>query len=288
MLNILQSFLAFAATMLVLATLVTLIIEIVARIFRRRYRIFTHLLRQLFKKELQPLIESSIKTQLGEDPDKVAAEIENPDIAQNVADNAAAYADAYTAAQQRLDDALAALDRPETGQVESIAEARKEIEAIRDRLESAPANVFALTAEGIPIGLNYFPFCRFRDTITMDGEVAYPCKDIEARYRLFSPQASATDLWPDYLLWIIKVIITGVLIGLGGPFWYDAVRGLARATQILRGRASPPKAPAGSLPGARTPSNPVDIFKRHVELDGTMPDREDAYGGPRWRSPTET
>ena len=410
MLNILQSFLAFAATMLVLATLVTLIIEIVARIFRRRYRIFTHLLRQLFKKELQPLIESSIKTQLGEDPDKVAAEIEsridifldeirnsplepaedknpltwfggwlrwlgadrsekltteefirrlarsrtgreiykqtagrvnrlidslclryqelseamseyiknsssilsmtigiilaftinleayrlfnfyieNPDIAQNVADNAAAYADAYMEAQQRLDDALAALDRPETGQVESIAEARKEIEAIRDRLESAPANVFALTAEGIPIGLNYFPFCRFRDTITTDGEVAYPCKDVEARYRLFSPQAPATDLWPDYLLWIIKVIITGVLIGLGGPFWYDAVRGLARATQILRGRAAPHRAAAGSLPGARTPSDPVEIFKRHVEKDDTTPDQQGSYGGPRWRPPTET
>jgi hypothetical protein len=76
MLNILQSFLAFAAAMLVLATPVTLIIEIVARIFRRRYRIFTHLLRQLFKKELQPLIESIIKARPGEDPDKIAAEIE--------------------------------------------------------------------------------------------------------------------------------------------------------------------------------------------------------------------
>ena len=410
MLDILQSFLAFAATMLVLATLVTLIIEIVARIFRRRYRIFTHLLRQLFKKELQPLIESNIKARLGEDPDKIKAEIdsridifldeirnsplepvedknpltwfggwlrwfgadrsekltteefirrlarshtgreiyqqtagrvnrlidslclrykelseamseyiknsssilsmaigiilaftinfeayrlfnfyiENPDVARNVADNAAAYADAYTEAQERLDEALAALDRPETEQAESIADAREEIESIQERLESVPANVLELSAEGIPIGLDYFPFCRFRDTITTDGEVAYPCKDAESRYRLFSSKGSATDLWPDYLLWFIKVIITGVLIGLGGPFWYDAVRGLARATQILRGRAAPQKAPAGSLPGVRTPSNPVEIFKRHVEMDGTMPDREGSYEGPRWRSPTET
>lgn len=410
MLGILQSFLAFAATMLVLATLVTLIIEIVARIFRRRYRIFTHLLRQLFKKELQPIVESRLKARLGEDPDKIAAEIErqieifldeirnsplepgadknpltwfggwlrwfgadrsekltteefirrlarsrtgreiyqqtagrvnrlidslclrykelseamseyiknsssilsmaigiilaftinleayrlfnfyieNPDVARNVADNAAAYADAYAEAQQRLDDALAALDRPETGRVEAIAEVREEIAAIQDRLESAPANVFALTAEGIPIGLDYFPFCRFRDTITTDGKVAYPCKDVESRFRLFSPKGPATDLWPDYLMWIIKVIITGVLIGLGGPFWYDAVRGLARATQILRGRAAPQKAPAGSLPGARTPSDPVEIFRRHVEIDGKTPDRERSYEGPRWRSPTET
>ena len=75
MLNILQSFLAFAATMLVMATLVTLIIEIVARIFRRRYRVFTHLLCQLFRKELQPLIESNIKTRLGVDPDTTTPEV---------------------------------------------------------------------------------------------------------------------------------------------------------------------------------------------------------------------
>jgi hypothetical protein len=410
MLDILQSFLAFAATMLVLATLVTLIIEIVARIFRRRYRVFTHLLRQLFKKEIQPLIESEIKTRLGADPDKIAAEvesrveifldeirnspldpvedknpltwfggwlrwfgadrsekltteefirrlarsrlgreiyqqttgrmdrfidslclrykelsdamseyiknsssilsmaigiilaftinleahrlfnfyIENPDVAGKVADNAATYADAYTDAHQRLSDALAALDRPVDARNESMAQARRNIEAIKKRLETVPASVSALTAEGIPIGLDYFPYCRFRDTISTGGDVTYPCKDAESRYRNFTPEKPAYDLWPDYLLWIIKVITSGVLIGLGGPFWYDAVRGLARATQILRGRAEPQKAPAGSLPGAKTPSDPVEIFKRHVEAEGALPGREGAYKGPRWRPPTET
>ena len=410
MLNILQSFLAFATTMLVLATLVTLILEIVARIFRRRYRIFTHLLRQLFKKELQPLIESNLKTRSGVasgtmapetraqldifldeirnsplDPvedknpltwfggwlrwfgadrsEKLTTEefirrfarskigreiyqqttgridslidslclrykelsdamseyiknsssilsmavgiiiaftinleayrlfnfyIHNPDVAAKVADNAAAYADAYTDAQQRLNDALVALDRTNGADAESTADARQEIEAIRNRLEAVPGYVSALKAEGIPIGLDYFPFCRYRKTIQKDGKDAYPCKDPDSRYRLVASTDSDRSLWPDYLLWIIKVIITGVLIGLGGPFWYDAVRGLARATQILRGRAEPQKAPAGSLPGDKMPANPVEIFKRHVEKIDMLPGRERSYTGPRWRSPTES
>lgn len=201
-----------------------------------------------------------------------------------MADNAAAYADAYEDAQQRLNDALTALDRTDTD-TESTAEARQEIEAIKNRLEAVPGYLSALQAEGIPIGLDYFPFCRYRQAIKKKGQDAYPCKDLDPRYRLMAPKDSDQSLWPDYLWWIIKVIITGVLIGLGGPFWYDAVRGLARATQILRGRAEPQKAPAGSLPGAKTPSNPVEIFKRHVEMDKFRTGHRMAYSGPRWRPP---
>ena len=84
------------------------------------------------------------------------------------------------------------------------------------------------------------------------------------------------------------MIITGVLIGLGGPFWYDAVRGLARATQILRGRAEPQKAPAGNLPGAKTPSNPAEIFRRHVEKGDILPGGARDYLGPRWRPSPES
>lgn len=50
MLNILQAFLALAATMLALATLVTVVLEIIFRLSRRRFRIFTHLLRELFER----------------------------------------------------------------------------------------------------------------------------------------------------------------------------------------------------------------------------------------------
>jgi len=409
MLNILQSFLAFAATMLVLATLVTIIIEIVDRIFQRRYRVFTHLLHQLFKKELQPLIENNIKARLGVDPDRIENELEthleiflneirnsplkpqedknpltwfggwlrwfgadrsakltteefirrfarsqfgreiyeqtagridklidsiclryeelsdamreyikssssilsiaigiilalminidahrlfnfyiqNPAVAEKVAENASAYADAYKDAQQRLNDALAALDREEIVSAESKAATRQEIKALKKRLETVPASVAALKAEGIPIGFDYFPYCRFRNSVNLDTVDVYPCLDADQRFRAVTPAVSGIGLGPDYLLWVIKVIVTGVLIGLGGPFWYDAVRGLARATQMLRGRAEPQEAPAGSLPGEKTPAKPAEIFKRYVEKEDILPGQQRVYPGPRWRPPAD-
>ncbi len=51
MLNILQSIRMFAAAMLVLATLVAIASEIVSRLFRRRFRVFTPEPHRLFKQE---------------------------------------------------------------------------------------------------------------------------------------------------------------------------------------------------------------------------------------------
>jgi len=38
----------------------------------------------------------------------------------------------------------------------------------------------------------------------------------------------------DYLLWVLKVMLAGFLIGLGGPFWYKVFTGLSHIVQVLR------------------------------------------------------
>jgi hypothetical protein len=117
--------------------------------------------------------------------------------------------------------------------------------------------------------LDYFPHCRFRDPVEVGPLTVYPCLETDERFRAYFSSDKKTDdqasLWPDYFWWIVKILITGILIVLGGPFWYDAVRGLARATQLLRGRAQPQQTPTGSLPGEETPAQPAEIFKRYVE-----------------------
>ena len=40
---------------------------------------------------------------------------------------------------------------------------------------------------------------------------------------------------------------------------------------MLRGREEPQRAPAGSLPGEKTPAKPAEIFKRYVEKDDILP-----------------
>jgi hypothetical protein len=87
-----------------------------------------------------------------------------------------------------------------------------------------------------------------------------------------------------------------MLIGLGGPFWYDAVRGLMRTTQMLRGRDQPREPTPGAKVGQTKPAKPADIFEKHVDKtdidDGRLrptgqllPVEPGTYAGPRWRPP---
>ena len=49
-----------------------------------------------------------------------------------------------------------------------------------------------------------------------------------------------------FLTWLIGVLMTGLLVGMGAPFWYDVVSGIARAAQDLRGRGQKRKPEDGT------------------------------------------
>ena len=71
------------------------------------------------------------------------------------------------------------------------------------------------TGAGFPIGSAYFPYvCSQNPTAS----------DCEQRNILF---------------WIIGCLLTGLLAGLGAPFWYDAVTGISRAIQSMRAEKKP-------------------------------------------------
>jgi hypothetical protein len=65
------------------------------------------------------------------------------------------------------------------------------------------------------------------------------------------------------------LLLGGLLVGLGGPFWYDAVTSLTSIRNVARGQqAQPPQPPAGSAargaggaPETPQPRTPVDAFK---------------------------
>jgi len=67
---------------------------------------------------------------------------------------------------------------------------------------------------GFPIGWSYFPHAH------LFGE---PMAALQNR-----------NTFGGWLLWIAGVLLTGVLAGLGAPFWYDAVTGIARVAQRAR------------------------------------------------------
>ena len=383
MLNVLQAFLALATTMLALATLVTIIIEFVARLFRRRFRLFTHMLRQLFEKELQPLIEDQIKAKFGADPDKLHNEIEkhrtifldeirnsplepkrdkgklswlggwlrwfgadrssrltseefvrrlarseigrevyqqaagrietvvdsislryeelmeamrdyiknssavlsvvigiilafslnadalrilnfyleNPNVTEKMADKAGTYLKSYEDAQEKMKKAFAELEAADSRDGDAKKAAGMELEEINKGFVQISSAASDLKNQGIPIGTDYFPYCRYRK---LEND-SYPCLDSEARFKTKSFEKRLTL---DYFFWILKVLITGMLIGLGGPFWYDAVRGLMRTTQIFRGRDQPREPIPGKREEETKPDKPAEIFEKHVEKKG--------------------
>jgi len=76
-----------------------------------------------------------------------------------------------------------------------------------------------VTSAGFPIGWSYFPYSYFQGE---NGDSL----DFQARSNPLG-----------WLSWIMGILITGVLAGLGGPFWYDAVASITRVVQGTRAAA---------------------------------------------------
>ena len=73
-------------------------------------------------------------------------------------------------------------------------------------------------------------------------------KDVDLRSSLLlTVRHDATG----FLLWLFTVVLTGVLIGLGGPFWYDLAMRLSQVKQAIAGK------PAGQAEAAPAPAPPT-------------------------------
>jgi len=108
-------------------------------------------------------------------------------------------------------------------------------EELRRLAKGAQQQVANLVALGVPIGNEYFPHCR------MFGDDAHPTTCVGPSW----PSGVGSGLWTErlrflghVLLWLVPVAITGVLIGLGAPFWFDVAKRLAGVRQMLGGTAS--------------------------------------------------
>lgn len=118
------------------------------------------------------------------------------------------------------DKALAALTNPEE---------------LRRIAADAQQQVASLIAQGVPIGNAYFPHCRIFGDNNLSTTCAGPAW----------PGGVGSELWAgrlrflgQLLLWLVPVTITGMLIGLGAPFWFDVAKRLAQVRQMFDGVGS--------------------------------------------------
>lgn len=91
----------------------------------------------------------------------------------------------------------------------------------------------ALQTKGFPIGPDYFPWCKA-------GRIGVDARCDRATYPVLHDDGKLTFeiiRWErtfQLLAWLAGVILTAFLAGLGGPFWYDAITGLASASRALK------------------------------------------------------
>jgi hypothetical protein len=208
-----------------------------------------------------------------------------------MADQADTSLQAFDDARKKFEKTIAEMNKSDSPGVVVGKEAKPALEEINTEFKKISAAVADLKTQGIPIGTDYFPHCLWygkKETVEPS------CKD--AKGSLKSP--SSREIRFDYFFWILKVLITGMLIGLGGPFWYDAVRGLMRTTQLFRGRDQPREPTPGKRAGESEPAKPAEVFEKHVEKTVTsdprwrpagsmLPVKPKTYGGPRWRPPVD-
>jgi hypothetical protein len=102
-----------------------------------------------------------------------------------------------------------------------------DVKAIQEKITFLNEQIAASTALGLPIGPAYYPWCLdevpgpiCKDRLTLDG------------FRTVSITSLSVTR---FVRWFVSVFLAGVLIGLGGPFWFSAFSNLSAIVRLLGG-----------------------------------------------------
>jgi hypothetical protein len=176
---------------------------------------------------------------------------------------------------------------PKTGQQE-FEENQK---ALKDTIDKTKKTLSDLGDLGVPIGWND----ERREAAKM-LPIVWTCPNSPNIFKLGGAcDKDKKDIWiqvPTVFSVYLYLFIGGMLIGLGGPFWYNAITSLTSIRNVassVQGAAAPP-APAatGAAPVNPTgskevqPTTPVDVFKvaHQAKSIGNLPPKQDPKPGP--------
>lgn len=120
---------------------------------------------------------------------------------------------AYVAAEQKLQATLKALEAVD-GDDEATAKLTGDLEQQIADLQGVIQQDKATAL--MPVGMAYYPHCRF----SAEHSSGENCPDSFWRLELLG--------------WVFNALLAGVLIGLGGPFWYGVFTSLSQLTQALK------------------------------------------------------
>ncbi|MCD4722977.1 MAG: hypothetical protein K8S13_24430 [Desulfobacula sp.] len=158
--------------------------------------------------------------------------------------------------------------KTELKEIQNNISEQSEIAAIQKTIQDAKNQVSELRALGVPIGWDFYPNCPFGKDETELLKACPDCKDIilenkDIKCEGFGARllSTLTHDFTGFMVWLMKVIITGILIGLGAPFWFDVAK---RLSQIRRGLKNPNSSAEDRL-AARDANGDADERKKIVE-----------------------
>ena len=121
------------------------------------------------------------------------------------------------------------------------AELEQKKAELKKRADDIRAIIDQSTALGLPFGSHFFPYCATPSTDSL-------CVDAKG-----NPRTPTSGDYKLLVRWLASVLLAGVLIGLGGPFWFNAFSTLSAVISVFRGKTEekpPPQPPAVGTPGA--------------------------------------
>lgn len=183
---------------------------------------------------------------------------------------------------EKNEEVQAKLDRlnNDGNEIKTTSQDESEFTAPQETMQNAQDQIADLVALGIPIGWKFYPNCPFgKDKEEEQWEKACKaCKDLPKKIRekpfdsilcgfitpddaLFGLMTTIKNDFTGFLVWLFKVIITGVLIGLGAPFWFD----VAKRLSMIRKGLNNPNSTAEDRLAARDANGNAEERKKIVE-----------------------
>jgi hypothetical protein len=122
-----------------------------------------------------------------------------------------------------------------------------DLKNIQLKARQARQQVTDLIAMGVPLGWDFYPNCPYGKSenawaTSSPGCKAIPVEDHKKIWaepeKLGSGVAGVLNTvrydFAGFFVWLLKVFITGILIGLGAPFWFDVAKRLAQLRKGLQ------------------------------------------------------
>lgn len=168
--------------------------------------------------------------------------VKNPDLALRMQAQAEAIKQTIEQQKPPANGAENASKPEET--IPDESDARSELKDTKAQIDKAIGALQSYQDIGLPIGWNYYPNCFAASTRDSRCESIFNATDERS-----STPHNASSIYKTFradigagLLWLLTVILTGTLIGLGAPFWFDLAMRLSQVRQAFTGKASAPSA----------------------------------------------